>query len=160
MTVSTIAVGGATGSTAGAADGTPAAAVTAAALAAAEVAAVGNVFALEAAFPPVAVTNGLIVNAWVIGLAVAYELSPACDAVIEHCPADTMVIAPFETVQTGVEFEVNDTGRPELAVALSTGAGVPSVAALNGANVITLTPSCTVNVELTGVAVAYAALPT
>ena len=63
--------------------------------------------------------------------------SPACDAVIEHVPAATIVTVEPLTVQTGVVVEANDTVKPlsELADKLTVPAGV-NVVSVGSVNVI------------------------
>jgi hypothetical protein len=60
------------------------------------------------------------------GAAAAYLLLPACEAVIVQVPAAKNEIVPAETVHTLVVEEVKVTGRPEVAVTLSS-TGVPTV---------------------------------
>ena len=66
------------------------------------------------------------VNDWVTGVAQEYVALPGWLAVMKQVPVATSVTVAPETVQTGLVYDVNVTGRPELAVALSAGGEEPS----------------------------------
>jgi hypothetical protein len=70
-------------------------------------------------------------------------------AVIEHVPAATRVMAVPETVQIDRLLEVNETGRPEVAVAVNTGGFDPSVWVLSAPKPIVCGVGFTVNVWVT-----------
>ncbi len=82
----------------------------------------------------------LTAKLWVTVDAALKAALPAWSASMVHVPAATKISAPPpETVQTAVVAEVNVTGSPLLAVAVSVGA-VPMVWAPGFANVIVWLP--------------------
>jgi hypothetical protein len=89
------------------------------------------------------------------GVAAAYVLLPACDALIEHVPAPTKLAVAPATVHTLVAVEAKPTVSPELAEAESV-SGVPTVCAPGLAKVIVCAIGAAFTVKLceTGVAAA------
>lgn len=106
-------------------------------------------------------TADVTVKLCVTGVAAAYVLLPACEAVIEQVPAAIKVAVVPLTVQTVCVVEAKLTAKPEVAVAVSVSV-VPTVCEAMESNVIFCAVSeaaFTAKLCVTGVAAAYLSLP-